>query len=312
MVRAEASCTNLAATLKIKNSTSEANFNRTDVTLVPTGDGMTYTWTGSLEAPNDKESYVGKLSFQVANDSGEVSQMFTDPVDWTPPCYLEVLDFSKTEQTDSLDQLRTILGYHVALDHHGDEACSTESASISLSAGGVDNFILTLDDADMMVALSSTGFNVSIQSEASSAGSATVKYSADDAVVTQTATATGYVAANDYLCTIQIYDFCLDNATEVSTGRWAFDFNIRVEHNSQCGALSASIDMIENGQDYFANVSIDGDQIIDAFNCQCEKVFTVTADYDGAPGEIYGQIDIRDGQQNVVQVMDSCTLDITA
>jgi len=139
-----------------------------------------------------------------------------------------------------------------------------------------------------------------------------VKYSADDAVVTENANATGYVAANDYMCTIQIYDFCLDNATEVTPGRWAFDFNIRVEHNSQCGALSASIDMIENGQDYFANVSIDGDQIIDAFNCQCEKVFTVTADYDGAPGEIYGQIDIRDGQQNVVQVMDSCTLDIAA
>jgi len=109
MVRAEASCTNLAATLKIKNSTSESNFNKTDVTLVPTGDGMTYTWTGSLEAPNDKESYVGKLTFQVANDSSENVQLMTDAVQWTPPCYLEVLDFSKIDQTDSLDQLRTIL-----------------------------------------------------------------------------------------------------------------------------------------------------------------------------------------------------------
>jgi len=130
---------------------------------VPTGDGMTYTWTGSVEAPNEKQSYVGKLSFEVTGDASEVSQMMTDPEQWTPPCYLEVLNFNKTSQTDSLDQLRTILEYNVKLDHHGDEACSTESASVSLSAGGVDNFILTLDDADMMVALSSTGFNVSIQ-----------------------------------------------------------------------------------------------------------------------------------------------------
>lgn len=65
VVRAEESCTNLQATLKIKNSTSETNFNNTVVELVPTGDGMTYTWTGSLEAPNDKEDYVGRLTFEV-------------------------------------------------------------------------------------------------------------------------------------------------------------------------------------------------------------------------------------------------------
>lgn len=252
------------------------------------------------------------MTFQVANDSAENAFLMTDPIMWTPPCYLEVLDFSKTDQTDSLDQLRTILEYHVALDHHGDEACATESATIALQNGGIDNFILTLDESDLMVALSDDGFTVSIQSEASSAGGAVVTYSADDAATSQNGTAAGYVAATDYLCTIQIYDFCLDSATEVSDGRWAFDFNIRVEHNSQCGALSASIDMIENGQDYFANVAVDGDAIIDAFNCQCEKTFTVTADYDGAPGDIYGQIDIRDGQQNVVQVMDSCTYEVTA
>lgn len=231
---------------------------------------------------------------------------------WTPPCYLEVLDFSKTDQTDSLDQLRTILEYHIALDHHGDEACSTESAQISLQNGGIDNFIMTLDSSDMMEALSNDGFTVSIQSESSSAGGAKVSYSADDAATDANATAEGYVASNDYACTIQVYDFCLDSATEVSTGRWAFDFNIRVEHNSQCGALSATIDMIEDNMNYFANVSVDGDDIIDAFNCQCEKVFTVTADYDGAPGEIYGQIDIRDGQQNIIQVMDSCTYEVSA
>jgi hypothetical protein len=51
----------------MKNSTSETNFNKTVVDLVPTGDGMTYTWTGSLEAPNDKEDYVGRLTFEVVD-----------------------------------------------------------------------------------------------------------------------------------------------------------------------------------------------------------------------------------------------------
>lgn len=161
-----------------------------------------------------------------------------------------------------------------------------------------------------MVALSDDGFTVSIQTETNTASGARISYAADDAVVTQNSTAEGYVTEQGYACIINVVDFCLDNATEVSSGRWAFDFNIRVEHNSQCGALTASIDMIKDSQDYFANVSVDGDQIIDAFNCQCEKVFTVTADYDGMPGEIYGQIDIRDGQQNVVQVMDSCTYEV--
>lgn len=310
MVRAEASCTDLTATLKIKNSTSETNFNNTLVELVPTGDDLTYTWTGSLEAPNDKEDYVGRLTFVADSNDATKVNLDTANIMWTPPCYLEVLDFSKTDQTDSLDQLRTILEYHISLDHHGDEACTTESAQIALQQGGIDNFIMTLDDSDLMVALSDTGFTVSIQTEVSSSAGARISYSADDAVATQNATAAGHASQEGFACIINVVDFCLDSASEVSDGRWAFDFNIRVEHNSQCGALTASIDMIKDSQNYFANVAVDGDQIIDAFNCQCEKVFTVTADYNGAPGEIYGQIDIRDGQQNVVQVMDSCTFEV--
>jgi hypothetical protein len=107
-----------------------------------------------------------------------------------------------------------------------------------------------------------------------------------------------------------VYDFCLDNVTEVSTGRYAFAFTIRVEHNSQCGSLTASMDLVDENQNYFANVAVDGDQIIDVFNCQCPKVFTVYADYDGTPGEVYGQLDIRNGQQQIVQVMDSCTFEL--
>lgn len=71
IVRAEQSCTALKANLRIKNSTSETQFNNTDVTLVPNGDGMTYTWTGTLEAPNEKEDYVGKLVLSVTDNNAD-------------------------------------------------------------------------------------------------------------------------------------------------------------------------------------------------------------------------------------------------
>merc|ERR1712178_632545 len=109
-------------------------------------------------------------------------------------------------------------------------------AQIALQSGGIDNFIMTLDESDLMVALSDDGFTVSIQTEVSTAGGARVSYSADDAVDTQNATATGHTSQDGYACIINVVDFCLDSASEVSDGHWAFDFNIRVEHNSQCGA----------------------------------------------------------------------------
>lgn len=159
--------------------------------------------------------------------------------------------------------------------------------------------------------MSNEGFNVSIQTESSSAGGAKIVYKDSNAADQQNATATGFESDADFDCSIQIYDFCLDSAREVSTGRWAFDFNIRVEQNSKCGALTATIDMISDNMNYFANVDVDGEQIIDAFNCQCEKTFTVTADYNGAPADIYGQIDVRNGQQKIIQIMDSCTFEVT-
>lgn len=53
VVTAEESCDSLAAKLRIKDSSSDAYFNETDVTLEPTGDGITYTWTQSIDAPNN-------------------------------------------------------------------------------------------------------------------------------------------------------------------------------------------------------------------------------------------------------------------
>lgn len=219
----------------------------------------------------------------------------TEPEQWNPPCYVEVDNFEKTNQVDSIDGLRTSLSYNVKLAHHGDKACNASTATISLNSGGIDNFWMVLDDTDYEVALSDDGFDFSIQTEAYSAGGASVLYDDERAVEDASATAAGFVATSDLICDVHVYDFCLDSATEVSAGRYAFNFTIRVEHNTQCGALTATMDMVDENQNYFANVALDGDQIIDAFNCQDLTVFTVYADYDGTPGEVYGQIDIRNG-----------------
>ena len=124
-----------------------------------------------------------------------------------------------------------------------------------------------------------------------------------------TAEAGGWESPSDYSCNVEVVDFCLDDAFQVTDGRWGFNFTIRVEANSKCGALTASMDLVQDGN-YLGEVSIDGNDIIDVFNCQCEKTFTVYADYDGSPGEFYGQMDIRNGQHQVVKITDSGTMEI--
>lgn len=127
----------------------------------------------------------------------------------------------------------------------------------------------------------------------------------------QTADAKGWTEPNSYTCDVEVIDFCLVNAKEVSTGRWGFDFNIRVESNSKCGTLTASLDLVKDGV-FTDNVTLDGAEIISAFDCECEKTFTVEADYDGSGNEFYGQMDIRNGQQQIVKITDSCTYEVTA
>lgn len=170
---------------------------------------------------------------------------------------------------------------------------------------------MDLSESDLEVALSPSGFNVSIQTEASFVDGATLFWEDPRAVANQTAPADGFAAPTEFDCSVQIYDFCLTDAAEIAEGRWAFNFTIRIEQNSQCGALSATMDLIEdNAGAFLTNVSLDGAAMIDSFNCDCAKTFTVEADYNGAADSIYGQIDVRNGQQQIVQVMDSCTYEI--
>jgi len=114
----------------------------------------------------------------------------------------------------------------------------------------------------------------------------------DNAVADAAALADGFSTPDSVDCSVIVRDFCLLNAVEESAGRWSFNFTIRVESNSQCGTLSASMDVIQDTT-YLGSVIVDSAAIIDTVDCDCDNTFTVTADYTGTVGDVYGQLDIR-------------------
>lgn len=67
------------------------------------------------------------------------------------------------------------------------------------------------------------------------------------------------------------------------------------------------MDIIFEDSLYLGQIALPDNAIIDAFNCDCVKTFVVEAEFDGRPGDLYGQLDIRNEQHNVIQMTDSCT-----
>lgn len=61
VVTAELSCVAISANLRIKDNSTSAYFNQTDITLVPSGDGSTYTWTETIYGQNIYHSPIGKI-----------------------------------------------------------------------------------------------------------------------------------------------------------------------------------------------------------------------------------------------------------
>lgn len=120
VVTAEKSCASLSANLRIKNNSTADYYNQTDITLVPSGDGQTYTWTQTILGQNIYHSPVGKIQVWDSSNEADVSSAKTDPNLWAPPCYLVINNFEKTGQIESADQLRTVLDYNVKISHFGD------------------------------------------------------------------------------------------------------------------------------------------------------------------------------------------------
>ena len=112
-------------------------------------------------------------------------------------------------------------------------------------------------------------------------------------------------------CDIVVQDFCLSGVSASSeAGRWAFTFNLDVTSNDACGQLTADMDIMQDGV-FLTGISLPQDEIVDALECDCLKTVTVVADFDGTPGEIFGQLDVRNEEHGVVKILDSCTYDFT-
>jgi len=57
-------------------------YNKTAVTLIPTGDGSTYTWDQSIHGKNIYHSPVGKITVKDNKNGADNDHAETDPILW--------------------------------------------------------------------------------------------------------------------------------------------------------------------------------------------------------------------------------------
>lgn len=112
VVSAESSCDGLSATLKLKNANSELVYNTVPVTLVKS-DGMNYNFTTTIQGPNIHEYFKAKIIVTDVANGADRANLYSAEALWAPPCYLEVVNFAKTDQDISLDHLRAVLTYNI-------------------------------------------------------------------------------------------------------------------------------------------------------------------------------------------------------
>lgn len=102
-------------------------------------------------------------------------------------------------------------------------------------------FVHHLQSSDVDSALDGGEFNYTVSIAPGSAKEAHVDWSDTRAVEDKTADADGYLGGGSPDCSVTVQDFCLTEAHEVSTGRWAFNFTIRAQMNSICGTLNTHL-----------------------------------------------------------------------
>lgn len=180
------------------------------------------------------------------------------------------------------------------------------------NTAGSTTFTHWLAPADIEAALATNGYNYTISINTANADSAGVTFMDPNAVDDATGSATGWVKPDVPDCNVNVHDFCLDSATDKGDGTWAFNFTIKAASNQQCGSVSATMDIIYNEDTYLGEVVIPDNEIISSFECDCTKTFTVTADFDGSPGDVYGQLDIRNAAHSIIEMIDSGVLTIGA
>jgi hypothetical protein len=244
-IYAEASCTALAATVNLMDCETYTSVVSAPVTFIAPAEGS-LVWTFKIEvsAPNNFGYFYGALAATDATNAADKEDMDASCNLWSPPCYLDVVTFGKVGQEESLDHMKTHLDYTIALTNHGDNACNTTSAVLTLQNGTSDSFRMQLDGTDFDSAMTAGGFNMSVAIASDAATGATITMTDKNAAVDASATGAGFVIPADVNCAVLVSDFCIETATEIADGRYEFNFTIRVESNSKCGTLSASMDII--------------------------------------------------------------------
>lgn len=65
------------------------------------------------------------------------------------------------------------------------------------------------------------------------------------------------------------------------------------------------MDLVYNEGDYLTSVQVPNSQIVSSFDCDCDRTFTVTAEFSGAEGDVFGQLDIRNTPHDIITMVDS-------
>jgi len=105
--------------------------------------------------------------------------------------------------------MKTHLDYNIALATHGDNACNSTSSVLTLEDGTAQSFRLFIDETDLETALSTEGWNMSVAIESANATGAKISIGDGNAATNATAPALGWVAPENYDCTVLVNDFCL-------------------------------------------------------------------------------------------------------
>lgn len=110
----------------------------------------------------------------------------------------------------------------------------------------------------------------------------------------------------DY-CDVVVETFCLKGLS-TQNGEEMFEFEIKVDKSSACGALQIGLDVIHDDK-YTSIPAISVDQsVIDASAaCDCAKtIYVCTSGFEGGVvGDFYGQVDIREAASGLIIVQDS-------
>lgn len=92
---------------------------------------------------------------------------------------------------------------------------------------------------------------------------------------------------------MHVVDFCLDKAWAINATTWAFEFNLRMMTNKQCGDVNAWLNIIWDEHHYVGGAKVESSTINEAFDCDSDKKVTIEVDFDGTPGDVYGQLNLR-------------------